>query len=154
MSRARVPRMRFRDREIFLHAGRSVLERVDARSASPPGTRVHILGSSRHSPSAHAGAPSIVRGHRLRTETLRQAFADAAGAGTGLKIGIPSGDHGCPMSDEFLLLNPGVPAANSTAWRWSRPRLPLALVLLTAAALRHFVVANTDVSWLLTIGEK
>jgi hypothetical protein len=42
------------------------------------------------------------------------------------------------------------PAAAS----WARRRLPLILILIAAAILRHFVVANTDVSWILTLGEK
>jgi hypothetical protein len=37
---------------------------------------------------------------------------------------------------------------------WARRRFPLVLIVVAAAVLRHFVVANTDVSWLLTLGEK
>jgi hypothetical protein len=51
------------------------------------------------------------------------------------------------------VLEPQLQSAPATA-SWARRRLPLVLILIAAAVLRHFVVANTDVSWLLTLGEK
>ncbi|MDR3467383.1 MAG: hypothetical protein P4M07_15740 [Xanthobacteraceae bacterium] len=53
-----------------------------------------------------------------------------------------------PTSQPLAQASPGVDAATGRNW------LVLAAVVAAAVALRQVVVANTDVSWLLTVGEK
>lgn len=46
------------------------------------------------------------------------------------------------------------PQSVGAATLWARRRFPLVLILIAAVVLRYFVLANTDVGWLLTLGER